>query len=183
MLTMKQAMLNSHNLRNTICLVMSLVLFFIAFSVEARGVYQTPEDFLAETFEQDVPKSKVIWIKGDLRKVIADILGHKYQGLRIRYWQKQQRSAWILDEIGKEEPITFGIVINADKIERVKVLAFRESRGGEIRHRAFTQQFKDIGLQEMKLDRHIDGVSGATMSVSAMTAVATLALYLATLTS
>jgi len=180
---MKQAMLKRHYLRNSICLVMSLVLFLIAFSVEARGVYQTSEDFLAETFEQDIPKSNVIWIKGDLRKVITDILGHKYQGLRIRYWQKQQRSAWILDEIGKEEPITFGIVINADKVERVKVLAFRESRGSEIRHRAFTQQFKDIGLQEMKLDRHIDGVSGATMSVSAMTAVATLALYLATLTS
>jgi hypothetical protein len=180
---MKQAMLNNHYLRNRICLVMSLVLFFIAFSVSARGVYQTPEDFLAETFDQDVPKSQVVWVKGDVRDALEDILGHRYAGLRIRYWKKQERSAWILDEIGKEEPITFGVIINTDKVERVKVLAFRESRGGEIRHRAFTQQFKDIGLQEMKLDRHIDGVSGATMSVRAMTAVTTLALYLATLTS
>jgi len=60
------------------------MLLVTAFSVSARGVYQTNEAFLAETFGGDVPKSKVIWIKGDLRKTIVDILGHRYSGLRIR---------------------------------------------------------------------------------------------------
>jgi hypothetical protein len=63
----------------------------------------------------------------------------------------------------------------------VTVLAFRESRGWEIRHPAFTQQFKDATLIDNALDRHIDGVSGATLSVWAMTAVTRLALYLDTL--
>ena len=157
------------------------MLLVTAFSVSARGVYQTNEAFLAETFDGEVPKSKVIWIKGELRKTIADILGHRYSGLRIRYWDNGQRSAWILNEIGKEQPITFGIVIEADKIKHVKVLAFRESRGWEIRHPAFTQQFKDATLIDKSLDRHIDGVSGATLSVWAMTAVTRLALYLDTL--
>ena len=101
----------------------------------------------------------------------------------MRYWQSGDRSVWILNEIGKEQPITFGVVIQAGKIERVKVLAFRESRGGEIRHPAFTQQFKDATLVGKALDRHIDGVSGATLSVWAMTAVTRLALYLETLTT
>lgn len=159
------------------------LLLMTAYSVSARGVYQTDEAFLSETFNGDVPKSKVIWVKGDLRQTITEILGHKYSGLRIRYWQREGRSAWVLNEIGKEQPITFGIVIEASQIAQVKVLAFRESRGGEIRHPAFTQQFKDARLLGQELDRHIDGVSGATLSVWAMTAVTRLALYMDTLTT
>jgi len=175
--------MNSNQLKGLGQLFLLCVLLMAAFSVSARGVYQTNENFLAETFKDDVPKSKVIWIKGDLRKTVADILSHKYSGLRVRYWQRDQRTVWILNEIGKEQPITFGIVIQAGKIEKVKVLAFRESRGGEIRYPAFTEQFEDAQLIGQALDRHIDGVSGATLSVWAMTAVTRLALYLDTLTT
>ena len=154
-----------------------------AFSVSARGIYQTDEAFLAETFNNEVPKSQVVWFKGDLQKTITEILGHRYGGLRIRYWHKEGRKAWILEEIGKERPITFGIITAKDKVERVKVLAFRESRGGEIRYPAFTQQFNDAQLADSKLDRHIDGISGATLSVRAMTGIVTLALYLDKITS
>lgn len=154
------------------------LLFLWLSAVSARGEYQTSDEFLKEVFNNDVPKSQVVWVKGELRETLKDILGHNYAGLRIRYWQQDQRSAWILEEIGKEQPITFGIVINANKIEQVKVLAFRESRGGEIRHRAFTQQFKGVGLDGTQLDSHIDGVSGATLSVWAMMAVTRMALYL-----
>lgn len=87
-----------------------------------------------------------------------------------------------MNEIGKEKPITFGIVVRAVKIEYVKVLALRESRDGEVRHPAFTQQFKDARLEGQELDRHIDGVSGPTLSVWAMTAVTRLALCLDILT-
>jgi FMN-binding protein len=158
--------------------LISVILFMIAFSVSARGVYQTDKDFLAETFSNNVPKSQVVWMKGDIRQNVADILGHSYAGLRIRYWRDGQRSAWVLEEIGKTEPITFGVVISNNKIEKVKVLEFRESRGGEIRHPAFTQQFNEARLTNNQLDRHIDGISGATLSVKAMTVVAKLALYL-----
>lgn len=159
-------------------LLLAEMLIMISFSVSARGVYQTDQNFLAETFSNNVPKSQVIWMKGDIRQSVADILGHSYAGLRIRYWQDNQRSAWILEEIGKTEPITFGVVISGNKIEKMKVLEFRESRGGEIRHPAFTQQFNKAQLVNNQLDRHIDGISGATLSVKAMTVVAKLALYL-----
>jgi hypothetical protein len=177
------AVMNNNHLKGLGQLFLLCLLLMAAFSVSARGVYQTNDAFLAETFNNKIPKSKVIWIKGDLRQTVADILSHKYSGLRVRYWQDGGRSAWILNEIGKEQPITFGVVIQAGKVEQVKVLAFRESRGGEIRHPAFTQQFKDATLVGKALDRHIDGVSGATLSVWAMTAVTRLALYLDTLTT
>jgi len=155
-----------------------LTLFLVSCSVFARGVYQTNQDFLMEVFNDNVPKSQTVWVKGDLRQDLTDILGHHYIGLRIRYWQDDQQSVWILEEIGKTEPITFGVVIVDNKITSIKVLAFRESRGSEIRYPAFSQQFDQVRLQDQQLDRHIDGISGATLSVRAMTNVARLALYL-----
>ena len=106
-------------------------------------------------------------------------MAHDLGVLRIKYWKKDDRSAWILEEIGKERPITAGIVINDNKIELITVLAFRESRGWEVRYPFFTDQFSDAALKENKqLDRHIDGISGATLSVNAMTKMARLALFL-----
>lgn len=171
-------MMNNTNKRSLAAMLMTVVLFVITTTVDARGVYQTNDEFLKEVFSHTVPKSDVIWLKGDVREQVKKILGHHYAGLRIRYWRQNDRSAWILEEIGKEEPITFGIVVNGNKVEQVKVLAYRESRGWEVKHPAFTQQFSDAQLKNNELDRHIDGITGATLSVRAMTAVVTLALYL-----
>ena len=45
----------------------------------------------------------------------------------------------------------------------------------------FTDQFNEIGLTgELDLDRGIDGISGATLSVRALKKLARLALYLHT---
>ncbi|MDT8309911.1 MAG: FMN-binding protein [Methylophaga sp.] len=171
-------MTNSVNRQGLVSLLTALLLFVVTTNVSARGVYQTNEAFLNEVYDQTVPKSDVIWLKGEVREQVKKILGHNYNGLRIRYWKQNNRSTWILEEIGKEEPITFGIVINGDSVEKVKVLAYRESRGWEVKHPAFTQQFNDAKLKNQALDRNIDGITGATLSVRAMTAVVTLALYL-----
>ncbi len=148
-------------------------------SLLARGVYQEPEDFLAESFAGGVPEAEVIWLTAERKAVITELLGHSYPTLRVRYWRRDQRSAWVLEEIGKEQPITVGLVVNQGQLERIKVLVFRESRGWEVRHAFFTDQFRDARLDaERQLDRRIDGVSGATLSVRAMKKMATLALYL-----
>ena len=145
----------------------------------ARGTYQEPEAFLQDTFADELPDPAVIWLTGDRKAAVKQILGHRYASLRVRYWRQAERSAWILEEIGKDLPITIGFVINAGHIERIKVLVFRESRGWEIRHPFFTDQFRHAQLNESrKLDRNIDGISGATLSVRAMKKLAALALYL-----
>jgi len=145
----------------------------------AGGVYQEPADFIKEVFDNDPPKADVLWLNKDLKEQIVKILDHKYKGLRIRYWQQDERSAWVLEEIGKEKLITVGIVINKQKIEQVKVLVFRESRGWEVRHDFFTDQFKQAGIKENnQLDKTIDNISGATLSVRAIRKLATIALLL-----
>lgn len=159
------------------------LLLATATNLPAKGVYQEPDAFLKEVFNGEPPTPKVLWITRMLRDPIVEILGHSPDALRMRYWKSNQRSAWILEEIGKEQPITVGLVINDGKLETVRVLAFRESRGWEVRYPFFTDQFTGAALtDDRNLDRTIDGISGATLSVRALQKLARLALYLDTQT-
>lgn len=147
----------------------------------SKGVYQTPEGFVQSVFLQHPPQLKTLWITQKMQPRIENILSHRYPALRIRYWEEGQRSAWILDEIGKDHPITVGIAIDKDKIHSIQVLEFRESRGDEVRHAFFADQFRELHLSEDDhLSKPIDGISGATLSVRALTKLARLALYLHT---
>lgn len=160
-------------------LALTLLLALLATPVFAGGVYQEPDAFIAEVFADNPPKAEVIWPNKQVKAQIKEILGHDYKGLRIRYWQRGDRSAWILDEIGKDKPITTGFVINKGRIELVRVLVFRESRGWEVRHAFFTDQFNQASLNtDRELDRAIDNISGATLSVKAVTRLARVALLL-----
>ncbi len=160
------------------CLLLPLFLILASTAVHARGVYQEPEAFLQDSFADGVPEPGMLWVTRSIRPTVENILGHKPNALRIRYWRKDARTVWILEEIGKEKPITTGIVVNNGRIERVKVLVFRESRGWEVRHAFFTDQFKDAAIdKEQQLNKSIDGISGATLSVRALRKLARLALY------
>ena len=166
-------------MKNTLSrLILSLGLF-ISSAVFAGGVYQEPADFIKQVFDNQPPKAEVLWLNQDLKDQITAILDHNYKTLRIRYWQQGERSAWVLEEIGKEKLITAGIVISNKKIEQVKVLVFRESRGWEVRHDFFTDQFKQASItDDQQLDKTIDNISGATLSVRAIRKLATIALLL-----
>lgn len=122
---------------------------------------------------------QTFWLTAEHKPVIRAILGHDYPAARLRYWRSGQRTAWVLEEIGKELPITAGIVIDDGRIERMRVLAYRESRGWEVQSPGFLRQFAGAGLSgEQQLDHGIDGISGATLSVRALTKLARLALWL-----
>lgn len=164
---------------NTRRLCLLLLMMLMASHALARGIYQTPEAFLDEVFATAPPAPQVLWLKGDIKAAAEEILGHRYPGLRIRYWGEEKRTAWILEEIGKEKPITVGLVVNPEGIALIRVLEFRESRGWEVRYPFFTGQFTGVGLTaKRELDRPIDGISGATLSVRALKRLARLALYL-----
>ena len=144
----------------------------------AADVYLAPATFLETAFGGEVPPAQRLWLTGPVKTTVRDILGHDLGSLRIRYWQRGERTAWILEEIGKDQPITTGLVVDAGHLSDVQVLIYRESRGWEVRYPAFTDQFKGAVLDDgMRLDRHIDGITGATMSVDALTRLARLALY------
>jgi hypothetical protein len=136
------------------------------------------ETFLSGAF-QEAPEVGDIWLTGELRASVRDILRHDYPLARVKYWRSGGRTAWVLDEIGKERPITVGIVVDHGRVEKVRVLIYRESRGWEVKSPAFTAQFSGARLADgMQLDRAIDGISGATLSVRALQKLTRLALLL-----
>ena len=149
-------------------------------SATAEEIYQAPEQFLAEAFTGASPSAEFLWVKKDMRPTIDKILQHSaFRQLRVRYWRAGMRTVWILNEIGKYQPITTGIIINDEAVERLKVLIYRESHGWEVRHDFFTDQFRGLTLSQKshRLSDRIDGISGATLSVNALTNLSRLALY------
>ncbi len=141
------------------------------FATESQNV------FIAKIFGMNAPAVKLLWVDKQLKVQIKKILKHNFHGLRVRYWQLGAQTVWILDEIGKELPITIGVAIANNKVQEVSVLKFRESRGGDIRHSFFTNQFIGSQLGEaLTLDTNIDGITGATLSVRALTRVVKVAL-------
>lgn len=136
----------------------------------------------------DNAKRNFMWLTGDKKQVSSQILHHPYYKIRAPYWQaknaNRSRSAktlWVMEEIGKEKLITIGVVIEQQKIQAVRILKFRESRGWEVELPSFTKQFEGSQLDDSKqLNQSVDGISGATLSVRAVTNIARLALYLQT---
>lgn len=159
--------------------LMSLVVLLPAHAQHGR--FLTAEEFQRKAFPEKGAESRTLWLDRDQRSVAEAILRHPYTALRVRYWLEGDRTAWILEEIGKEQPITMGIVVDNGRIADFSVLEFRESRGGEIRYPFFTSQFLDRQLlppvEDPKLDGAINGITGATLSVRAARKVAKLALF------
>ncbi len=148
-------------------------------SASSQGRYLETADYLHAAFPNDEPMPNTLWVTNELRQSAEDSLGYGIASLRVRYWHRDRRTAWILDQIGKERPITVGVVVENDTASMVRVLEFRESRGWEVRYPFFTDQFNDAGLDSRdEIDRRIDSITGATLSVDAVTRVVRLALFL-----
>jgi len=83
-----------------------------------------------------------------------------------------QGRAVVMEEIGKFKPITFMVKASNDgKVERVDVMVYRESVGAEVRRARFTRQFRGKTTRDpLRINRDILNVTGATMSVQAVTA-------------
>jgi hypothetical protein len=143
------------------------------------GRYMETDDYVRVAFPDGPPAPRTLWISGEIRDAVERVLGHRFAALRVRYWHDGTKSVWILDEIGKELPITIGVTVADSAIDNVRVLEFRESRGWEVRYPFFTDQFVDARLEAGgRLDRRIDGITGATLSVGAVTRIARVALLL-----
>jgi hypothetical protein len=160
-------------------MIFILAAFAISSPVLAITVYETQSGFLDRAFNSSPPDPALLWISGERKSTVRQLLGHDYPSLRVRYWCRAERSAWILEEVGKELPITVGVIVDKNYIRSLKVLTYRENRGGEVATPAFTDQFNGASLlEENTLDTQIDGISGATLSVHALTKLAGVALFL-----
>lgn len=156
----------------------ALALFIAHAPAHSEEVYMAPEAFLAQTFDGGAPRASTLWLTAPVQADVTRILGHPPRQLRQRYWMSGDKSVWILEEIGKEEFITAGFVVQGGRMDHARVLVYRESRGGEVRYPAFLKQFVGLTLAgEQQLSARIDNIAGATLSVNSMSRMARLALY------
>lgn len=161
-------------------LIAVLLLLMSSASWAQKGQFISVAEYQSRFFANDAPW-QTLWVDKTLRAEIEAILGRRFSTLRLRYWGDKQRTGWVLEEIGKELPITVGVVVEAGKIFDLSILEYRESRGGEVRYPFFTRQFQQVALAQQpqpQLDKSIDGITGATLSVRALKKIATLALFL-----
>ena len=127
----------------------------------------------------EMPKARLLWPDKELRKKLRKILKNKPPSLRYRYWQKDHKTVWIINAIGKVLPITAGITIKEGKIINITILAYRESHGSEIKYTSYISQFEGAALnKKSRLNKPINGISGATLSVNATKKMARMALLL-----
>lgn len=79
--------------------------------------------------------------------------------------------AAVRDVIGKDQPITFLVAIDpADRLKDVDVLVYREPYGGEVAYEAWRRQFRGKhAADSLRIGREIRAISGATISVHAVT--------------
>ena len=135
-------------------------------------------DFAVAEFGAAPPPS-IFEIRGPVAEAAARILGHACPQPRARYWRADGRTAWVLEDRGKMGPIVAGFVIRDGRIAKGCVLASREQRGRDIQSRRFLAQFDGVALRaDLTLDKRVDGLTGATISSSAMRNMARLALHL-----
>lgn len=143
------------------------------------SLYLSDSEFVEAAFAEDTPTASSLIVASDLREQIESILDHRFSRLRLKYWRHEDKTGWILDEIGKTEPITIGVSVDQGRVGIVRILEYRESRGAEVRFPYFTDQFLGAEFEDgTGLDRRIDGITGATLSVEAVQKVVRVALLL-----
>ena len=74
--------------------------------------------------------------------------------------------------IGKDQPITFLVAVDpSDRLKDVDILVYREPYGSEVAYESWRKQFRGkTSTDPIQVGRDIRSISGATISVHAVTA-------------
>jgi len=91
---------------------------------------------------------------------------------KVNAWKTETGGWFIVDQvIGKHEMIDVAIAIDHQgKIIDLKIMKYIESYGSEVKHPKWLAQFHGRDSAEhLKLDQHIDNISGATLSARHIT--------------
>lgn len=140
-------------------------------------VYFSEDQALKLAFPRaDRIEKQLIALTADERATIDKRLGTRASPRIFKYWVGSQKGvvigyAVIDDVLGKDQPITYMLSVDEKLVVRsVEILAYRESRGGEIRQADWRAQF-DGGRAEspLRIGSDIRNIAGATISCRSLT--------------
>lgn len=100
-------------------------------------------------------------------RAIEKAAGVSVRHKELRAWRAENGDMLFVDRVvGKHEFITWALAVNADgTVRNIEILDYRETYGSEVRNPKWRAQFvgKTHGA-ELKLNRDIRNISGATLS-------------------
>ena len=143
----------------------------------AIGIFHTEESSRRELFPSfQSTSADTFRFTDSLRARARELLKSPFPETQIvfeRILFKDGATGYIYraSEIGKVEYMDFAVALDAGgRVTRVLLTAYRESIGGEVKSKRFMRQFggKACG-HPLRLNRDIDGISGATLSARAVT--------------
>ena len=140
------------------------------------SVLQSHDEAIAEAFaDADSTWTETWEITDGERSALEDRLGERIPEPSFTFHRASlagHHMGWvlILDEVGLHEPITHLVEIDDDgRVQDVKVLVFRETRGDEIKRPRFLRQFRNKSSRDrLTIGRDLDAVTGATYSSKAI---------------
>ncbi len=163
--------------RYLLALALALVVMGHSSESHAGQTYFTTKKVLAAFF----PKSERISFKefspsasqrSALKKRLGYELGRDKYYFYVAMTGKQVDGyAFIDDQMGQHEPMTFAVKLSTEGVVlRQELMVYRETRGDEIRDHRFQEQFTGKTVHDsLRPNKDIDCVSGATISSRAIT--------------
>lgn len=152
-------------------------------------VLQSEDAALAEIFpDADSAHAHSVPVDSTMREALKSRLGWVVRDTVLDYFDIFEAgqiagTAVVAEEQGKYRPITFIAGVDTTfRVVDVRVLVYRESRGGEVRHTRFLKQYRGKSLDNpIRINRDIINITGATISVNALNAGVRKALAIAEL--
>lgn len=141
-------------------------------------ILSSEEEALAEIFpDADSAQLRMVPLDSIARAILRETLGWNVRDNVIycfEVFESGQRvgTAIVSDEQGKYRPIMYMAGVDTTlRVVDVRVLIYRESRGGEVRHTRFLKQYRGKSLENpIRINRDIVNITGATISVNALNA-------------
>ncbi|HEY0267718.1 MAG TPA: FMN-binding protein [Methyloradius sp.] len=136
------------------------------------NIYLSPEQAQKAIFGDSKLTPVNIQLTDAQRSIMFDKSGVHEPFKTDRIWRTPDGSYFVIDEvIGKHEFIKYAVGINANgTVRQIEVMEYNESYGDEVRNESWRQQF--VGKtadSEIKLNKDIKNVSGATLSCKHIT--------------
>jgi len=156
-------------------------------SQNSEQIYATESHALKQIFTH--PNSitkKELTLSPEQITMIEGLLGWSLTQTHFSYYlgkkNNQNTVAFIINELGKHEPMTLMIAVNIEitsKIDSLVMLVYREAIGSEVRKKRFLRQFIQKTLHHpIAVDQDITGITGATVSSWSVAAAVRKALAL-----
>lgn len=168
------------------CMVAFLCLGGVAIATAGSRVFLTEEELFGSMFAGGASvTADTVTISPTEAARLSDefhieILDSVYVFHTARLDGNVTRRVVIMNVVGQYQPITFAVeILPPGRVGRVELMVYRETRGGEIRRRAFLDQFSEKSLSDpIAIKQDVQHITGATLSSRAVSAGVRLALTL-----